>query len=364
MKNKTITLFLSLLICSNIVAMKKRTDQRILELEQKRQVHCYQIGNKDSALDCCLEIIQLGEESQPSKISKGIIVNAMNNIAEIYLYHKPSKNLDEKKIIKDLKATASTTQKELLFYKIRANFLLAEFYHLKQKDCKKAVEYYKKCIKTSQKLNNQTLRYDSEIPSRYYIAQISMNQILAAKNKTKEECEKVVQLYLDILHQYDDLHPCRVFASYAASEMVEKQSAKEDLLSFCLKLIHRIFWSDKVTLYPDERENIDQILLPAQLELANLSEGKTKQEKFKIFKILNLHKIDYNSEKNKKCIEGDKSLKSGLRIMNQLKNRFICRTCEKRAKDLKQCSRCKIAHYCSTECQVKNWQQHKEICKK
>ena len=29
-----------------------------------------------------------------------------------------------------------------------------------------------------------------------------------------------------------------------------------------------------------------------------------------------------------------------------------------------RCSKCKIVCYCNAECQKKNWQQHKQICKK
>ncbi|KAF8162275.1 hypothetical protein K438DRAFT_1858793 [Mycena galopus ATCC 62051] len=31
-------------------------------------------------------------------------------------------------------------------------------------------------------------------------------------------------------------------------------------------------------------------------------------------------------------------------------------------KNLKECSRCKCARYCSVECQKKNWRQHKPVC--
>lgn len=48
----------------------------------------------------------------------------------------------------------------------------------------------------------------------------------------------------------------------------------------------------------------------------------------------------------------------------------ICRYCQKSdhsidfQKSLMQCSRCKFAYYCSRECQVKDWKNHKKICVK
>lgn len=44
---------------------------------------------------------------------------------------------------------------------------------------------------------------------------------------------------------------------------------------------------------------------------------------------------------------------------------FNCSHCETKMniKDLKQCSRCKLALYCSKECQLKDWYDyHKQIC--
>jgi len=41
-----------------------------------------------------------------------------------------------------------------------------------------------------------------------------------------------------------------------------------------------------------------------------------------------------------------------------------CYNCKKifEFKSLKNCARCKIAHYCSTECQQSDWRRHKEGC--
>lgn len=39
-----------------------------------------------------------------------------------------------------------------------------------------------------------------------------------------------------------------------------------------------------------------------------------------------------------------------------------CFLCDKKQKDIKKCSRCHNALYCSKECQVSDWDRHKEEC--
>lgn len=41
-----------------------------------------------------------------------------------------------------------------------------------------------------------------------------------------------------------------------------------------------------------------------------------------------------------------------------------CKACNKLSEKLMVCSACKIAKYCSPECQKKDWSKHKEVCKK
>jgi hypothetical protein len=43
--------------------------------------------------------------------------------------------------------------------------------------------------------------------------------------------------------------------------------------------------------------------------------------------------------------------------------KICCYTCKKVQKDYKRCSACGFARYCSKECQVKDWPEHKHICK-
>lgn len=41
----------------------------------------------------------------------------------------------------------------------------------------------------------------------------------------------------------------------------------------------------------------------------------------------------------------------------------LCHNCNKEGTNYSKCAACKIAHYCSRECQVNNWYEHKYICK-
>ena len=47
-------------------------------------------------------------------------------------------------------------------------------------------------------------------------------------------------------------------------------------------------------------------------------------------------------------------------------NNRLCNTCKRRenVKHVKRCSRCKNVFYCSRECQVRDWPNHKPFCKK
>jgi hypothetical protein len=40
-----------------------------------------------------------------------------------------------------------------------------------------------------------------------------------------------------------------------------------------------------------------------------------------------------------------------------------CNYCKKGVRRMKKCSRCKLIRYCSSECQVADWIEHKDACK-
>ena len=48
--------------------------------------------------------------------------------------------------------------------------------------------------------------------------------------------------------------------------------------------------------------------------------------------------------------------------MNSPKFFRLCHNCNKDGINYNMCSKCKVAHYCSRECQINNWAQHKYIC--
>ena len=41
----------------------------------------------------------------------------------------------------------------------------------------------------------------------------------------------------------------------------------------------------------------------------------------------------------------------------------VCENCGKEAAKMKKCSVCKLVRYCSEECQLKDWKEHKKSCK-
>lgn len=41
---------------------------------------------------------------------------------------------------------------------------------------------------------------------------------------------------------------------------------------------------------------------------------------------------------------------------------YQCQRCQHRAFTMKRCSRCKYIRYCSEECQVADWKQHRKEC--
>lgn len=49
-------------------------------------------------------------------------------------------------------------------------------------------------------------------------------------------------------------------------------------------------------------------------------------------------------------------------VITSQKKCFTCKKLETLELKMRNCSRCKKAHYCSKECQVKHWGEHKKVC--
>ena len=62
------------------------------------------------------------------------------------------------------------------------------------------------------------------------------------------------------------------------------------------------------------------------------------------------------------CINKYKMAGKQKQILNMVAITRNCTTCFKSGNINKKCSRCKKTYYCSTECQEKNWNQHRNVC--
>jgi hypothetical protein len=52
-----------------------------------------------------------------------------------------------------------------------------------------------------------------------------------------------------------------------------------------------------------------------------------------------------------------------IRVLLYARSHYCCyQNCGKRSNHLHICSRCHEMYYCSRDCQVKDWEEHKKIC--
>lgn len=58
----------------------------------------------------------------------------------------------------------------------------------------------------------------------------------------------------------------------------------------------------------------------------------------------------------------DKQCRHYMKVIIQEENKPKCKSCSKNYVSLKCCSKCKNVFYCTRECQVKDFPQHKLIC--
>ena len=60
----------------------------------------------------------------------------------------------------------------------------------------------------------------------------------------------------------------------------------------------------------------------------------------------------------------DARTEQGYKVVNVEGGGCVCSNCGKHSYKMARCSRCKVATYCSRECQTAQWKAHKVACKK
>ncbi|KAJ7610546.1 hypothetical protein DFH06DRAFT_1246058 [Mycena polygramma] len=91
-------------------------------------------------------------------------------------------------------------------------------------------------------------------------------------------------------------------------------------------------------------------------------------------RVIRVAKLYYHP-RNEECDEGKREFsagikRSGLRVdQSQCKENaavaeYVCFACfhTKDRSELKECGRCRLVRYCSSECQKKDWKEHKKVC--
>ena len=80
----------------------------------------------------------------------------------------------------------------------------------------------------------------------------------------------------------------------------------------------------------------------------------------------NKHKSESEKLLKKQILQPAESkwtIKKRKMLNLELNDKKTCNVCKKKGK-MKKCSRCRSTYYCSRECQVKDWEEHKKVCKK
>lgn len=63
------------------------------------------------------------------------------------------------------------------------------------------------------------------------------------------------------------------------------------------------------------------------------------------------------------CVRHFTTMRKRCPIHRKIKYHKICVNCGTKSENMKKCSQCKSARYCSSECQRADWKKHKKICK-
>ena len=166
-----------------------------------------------------------------------------------------------------------------------------------------------------------------------------------ASNKLKNEKVIHSEFKRIVNESHEDDRGNEVYYAYLALTVLEDSSlgSMEDAISFFEKSMKSTKRTNEI--YGERGED----RLPSILKVV---EAKFKQ-------------CPKERQKEKDFIDDIKKLnKLGIRIV---KDKYICIACGSREgenqKTLLVCARCKKVHYCSKECQVRDWKSHKSFCK-
>jgi hypothetical protein len=94
---------------------------------------------------------------------------------------------------------------------------------------------------------------------------------------------------------------------------------------------------------------------------------KGDNEQFSTDISVNIHGIKYKYRFLTCSIKCEKELSPMIKselgsiIDKNVSNKSLCKICNKPGDS--KCARCKKIHYCSVECQKKDWPEHKKYCK-
>ncbi|MFC1842121.1 zinc finger MYND domain-containing protein [Candidatus Dependentiae bacterium] len=276
----------------------------------------------------------------------------------------------QKKLItlkKQLKKTKKTKEKISLLYSLG-------YYSLKSgsgSESEKALGYFKKTLELSSKYKNDKKMQKISLETTSMIAQIYYGY---TEDKSRKNHKMALKYFNRIIKHGKKYHSITLNAlTSIASINSMKNNLKEAkrLFEKVIKRANRAIKEKRYNQhYEDEVNRIKNSLHAALINLSNMTERIKikKKDQYKIFE--NGKNI---SEKDLKIIENGflmpnekKSEKSKILLgkVADIAKRFTCNTCGKEGKKLQKCSACKKTYYCSRKCQIKDWKEHKKICKK
>jgi len=142
-------------------------------------------------------------------------------------------------------------------------------------------------------------------------------------------------------------------------------------------------WKDRIAAPEDRALDPEVHFLPIYWDIADagfimdIEKNKTEHDKIVCF-MGNSHAVEvdlYLEKVGAQCIRKVGSLDKGAfapvpvdQLRNLMRNAFIqsesCQLCHLATESIKRCGACKVAKYCSADCQKKDWKEHKLGCKK